>query len=104
MLERASKFIDGRCHHAGIRCALAERERKKISHTEAQYQVERFWMGALQRAVQEGDVEFGSLMAGQSVGLVEKIRPLREALFCLVEEAEAELRRLEERLFPKDDE
>lgn len=83
---------------------IQKRKSKEISHTEAQYQVERFWMGALQRAIQEGDVEFGSLMAGQSVGLVKKIRPLREALSCLIEEAEEELRRTKQRLFPEKDE
>lgn len=36
----------------------------------AQLEIEHFWAGALRRAVIEGDVENGSLMAGQSVGMV----------------------------------
>jgi len=37
------------------------------SKAEAQYGIEGFWSGRLRRAVEEGDVEQGSLMAGQSV-------------------------------------
>jgi enoyl-[acyl-carrier protein] reductase II len=43
----------------------------------------------------EGDVEQGSLMAGQSVGLVHQIRPVAEILALLVEQAEVALARLE---------
>jgi len=74
---------------------LAKREAGMISHGEAQYMVENFWSGALRRAVQEGDVESGSLMAGQSVGLVDKIRPLRESLDMLTDEARFELDRVQ---------
>ncbi|MFP4081506.1 MAG: hypothetical protein ACLFVG_01985, partial [Candidatus Aminicenantes bacterium] len=70
---------------------IQKRNQKEISHSEAQYQVEKFWMGALRRAVQEGDTEFGSLMAGQSVGLVHKIQPLKEATAYLIHDAELEL-------------
>ncbi len=36
----------------------------------AQLEIEHFWAGALRRAAIDGDVENGSLMAGQSVGMV----------------------------------
>ncbi len=36
----------------------------------AQLAIEHFWAGALRRAVIDGDVENGSVMAGQSVGMV----------------------------------
>lgn len=73
---------------------IQKRRNKEISHTDAQYQVENYWVGALRRAVQEGDVEFGSLMAGQSAGLVNQIKPLKEVLSGLVKEAEAELEKI----------
>ncbi|MCD6193230.1 MAG: hypothetical protein DRJ11_05140 [Candidatus Aminicenantes bacterium] len=73
---------------------IQKRRRREISHEEAQYQVENFWVGALRRAVQEGDVDYGSLMAGQSVGLVNQVRPLKAALAHLVKEAEEEWQRL----------
>jgi enoyl-[acyl-carrier protein] reductase II len=60
---------------------------------EAQARLEEFWVGALRRAVVEGDVEHGSLMAGQSVAFAKKIQPVREILDDLVTGAEAELAR-----------
>lgn len=77
---------------------LQKRKEEEISHSEAQYQVENFWMGALRRAVQEGDIEFGSLMAGQSVGLVNEIRSLKEALAYLIKGAEEELIQIKRKL------
>lgn len=73
---------------------IARRKNKEITQAEAQYEVENFWAGALHRAVEEGDIEGGSLMAGQSVGLVDRIRPLHEALAYLVQDAQKELQRL----------
>jgi len=70
---------------------LQKRRQGAITQAEAQYQVENYWVGALRRAVQEGDVDFGSVMAGQSVGLVDRIRPLAEALAFLRTGAEKEL-------------
>jgi enoyl-[acyl-carrier protein] reductase II len=70
---------------------LQKRRSGEISHADAQYQVEEFWVGALRRAIQEGDIEFGSLMAGQSVGLVHQVMPLKQALYGLVDEAETTL-------------
>ncbi len=55
---------------------------------EAQMSIEHYWGGALRRSVIEGDVENGSLMAGQSVGLVKKIEPVQEIINTLVEQAE----------------
>ncbi len=73
---------------------IQKRRNNEISHGEAQFEVEKFWMGALRKAVQDGDVDFGSVMAGQSVGLMDKVRPLREALDLLIEEADLELGRI----------
>ena len=53
----------------------------------AQLEIEHFWAGALRRAVIEGDVENGSLMAGQSVGMVTKIQPMQEIIDELVTQA-----------------
>ena len=47
---------------------------------EAQLQIEHYWAGALRRAVIDGDVEHGSLMAGQSVGMVTKEEPVAEII------------------------
>ena len=52
-----------------------------------------FWAGALRRAVIDGDVENGSLMAGQSVGMVTREEPVAEIIAQLMSEAEAALER-----------
>ncbi|MEN3748499.1 nitronate monooxygenase [Sphingomonas sp. HF-S3] len=59
----------------------------KLAMMEAQLQIEHYWAGALRRAVIDGDVENGSLMAGQSVGMVTKEEPLVDILATLMAEA-----------------
>jgi enoyl-[acyl-carrier protein] reductase II len=63
----------------------------KLDKKEAQLKIEHFWAGALKRAVIDGDVENGSVMAGQSVGMVDKIQPTREIIADLIAQAEAHL-------------
>lgn len=77
---------------------LKKLETEEITREKAQYEVEKFWIGALQRAVQDGDVDRGSLMAGQGVGLVHEVRPMKEVIRTLVADAEEELLRVEGRL------
>ncbi|MGD9367389.1 MAG: nitronate monooxygenase [Desulfobacteraceae bacterium] len=65
-----------------------------IDRQEAQHEAERFWVGALKNAVIDGDVDKGSIMAGQSVGLVNKVMPLQEIIEEFLKDGEAELQRL----------
>ncbi|MCP5368794.1 MAG: nitronate monooxygenase [Hyphomicrobiales bacterium] len=46
-------------------------DRGEVSAEAVQERAEHFWAGRLRRAVVNGDVEEGSLMAGQGVGLVK---------------------------------
>jgi len=62
-----------------------------IEMAEAQLQIEHYWAGALRRAVIDGDVETGSVMAGQSVGMVSREEPVAEIIRELVDEAAAAL-------------
>lgn len=64
-----------------------------IAMEEAQLQIEHYWAGALRRAVIDGDIEHGSLMAGQSVGMVTKEEPVVEIVAALLAESEAALNR-----------
>ena len=73
---------------------LSKLDNNLIDRYEAQYKVEEFWAGALRQAVIEGDITSGSLMAGQSVGLVDKIQPLNEIISEVVNDAESEFQRL----------
>jgi enoyl-[acyl-carrier protein] reductase II len=63
----------------------------KLDQKEAQLKIEHFWAGALRRAVVDGDVDSGSLMAGQSVGMVTREQPTVEIIDELVEQALAAL-------------
>ncbi len=54
-----------------------------------QLEIEHYWAGALRRAVIDGDVESGSLMAGQSVGMVEKEEPVAAIIETLLAQANA---------------
>ena len=62
-----------------------------IEMAEAQLQIEHYWAGALRRAVIDGDVEAGSVMAGQSVGMVSREEPVAAIINELVDEAAAAL-------------
>ena len=62
-----------------------------IEMAEAQLQIEHYWAGALRRAVIDGDVDSGSVMAGQSVGMVTREEPVAAILQELANQAAAAL-------------
>ena len=63
----------------------------KVEQKDAQLEIEHFWAGALKRAAIDGDVEHGSVMAGQVVGLVKCEQPTAEIIQELVDQAVAAL-------------
>jgi enoyl-[acyl-carrier protein] reductase II len=67
--------------------------RGEVAQKDAQLEIEHFWAGALRRAAIDGDVETGSLMAGQSVGMVTGEQKLQDILDELVAQAVAALER-----------
>lgn len=66
----------------------------KVDMGQAQLEIEHYWAGALRRAVIDGDVENGSLMAGQSVGMVTAEEPVTAIIGTLLEQAAAALARM----------
>lgn len=80
--------------NAGTR-AFIERQRDIIERVNrgemaqkaAQLEIEHYWAGALRRAVIDGDVEHGSVMAGQSVGMVTREQSTEDILAELVAQA-----------------
>jgi enoyl-[acyl-carrier protein] reductase II len=64
-----------------------------VDMMEAQLQIEHYWAGALRKAVIDGDVEGGSLMAGQSVGMVTKEEPVADIIAQLMAQAAEALER-----------
>ncbi len=83
--EGTRRFL---AHQSAVRDRFLAGE---LSREAAQLEIEHFWAGALRRAVIEGDVETGSVMAGQSVGMVGAIQPIAEIIAELETEATAAL-------------
>jgi enoyl-[acyl-carrier protein] reductase II len=77
---------------------LKKLENKEITREEAQFEVERYWVGGLRKAVIDGDIDNGSLMAGQSVGLMYKVQPMKDIIQEMVSEAEKELQAVKNNL------
>jgi enoyl-[acyl-carrier protein] reductase II len=85
--EGTRRFLE---HQAAV---LARFRAGEVDQKAAQLEIEHFWAGALRRAVIDGDIENGSLMAGQSVGLVTDEQPAAAIIAELVAQAEAALER-----------
>lgn len=66
---------------------IARFQAGELDQETAQLEIEHFWAGALRRAVIDGNIDEGSLMAGQSVGLVTKEQPTAEIIADLVAQA-----------------
>jgi enoyl-[acyl-carrier protein] reductase II len=79
--EGTKRFME---HQAVV---LARFQAGTVDKDAAQLEIEHFWAGALRRAAIDGDVETGSLMAGQSVGMVTKEQSTAEIIKDLIEEA-----------------
>ncbi len=60
----------------------------ELNKEQAQLSIEHFWAGALRRAVIEGNVEDGSVMAGQSVGMVTSVQTVPAVIAELIAQAE----------------
>lgn len=68
------------------------REYLKLERSGAdKMELEKFTLGALKKAVFQGDIKKGSLMAGQVASMVDEIRPLSEILSKLEKDYEAVL-------------
>lgn len=69
------------------RTVIEEFSKGNLDQKAAQLEIEHFWAGSLRRAVVDGDIENGSLMAGQSVGMVTKEQSIQEIINELVSQA-----------------
>jgi len=90
---RALKNAGGELFNAKQREVAKALDEGMVEMAEAQLQIEHYWAGALRRAVIEGDIEHGSVMAGQSVGMVTKEEPVADIIAMLLDEAELALER-----------
>ena len=90
---RALKNASTEAFMARQREVAAQVDAGELDLAAGQLAIEHYWAGALRRAVVDGDVESGSLMAGQSVGMVTKVEPVTSIIADLVAEAEASMQR-----------
>ncbi len=89
----------GLANFGALQLRLLKEMHDGIIHREqAQAEVEKYWIGALRKAVVDGDVEYGSLMAGQSVGLAKDILPVKALIERLLSEASDELNSVKNKL------
>lgn len=84
---RALKNAGGELFTAKQREVAQALDEGSVAMAEAQLQIEHYWAGALRRAVIDGDIEHGSVMAGQSVGMVTKEEPVATIIETLMAEA-----------------
>jgi len=89
------RAIENKASKAFIRFqieTIADYRAGRLDKKEAMLKIEHFWAGALKKAVIEGDVDNGSLMAGQSVGMVRQIEPVHTIIHDLLRQAESYLK------------
>ena len=91
-----STTVTGRSQGAPVRIIKNEMAREYLK-LEAQgadrEELEKITLGGLRRAVTDGDVVRGSVMAGQVCGQLKEIRPVADILKSLYEDAKAVLKK-----------
>ena len=89
--------VTGRTVGAPVRILKNQMSREYLAKEKAgadKMELEKYTLGSLRRAVFEGDVKTGSLMAGQVAGMLQEIRPLRTILEELYSDYQATVRNL----------
>ena len=79
----------------GIKNELTKRYHELEEQSSTLMELEELTLGSLRRAVYDGDVENGSVMAGQIAGLVNEIRPVKNIIEDVIIEAREVLRKTE---------
>ena len=88
--------VTGRTHGHPIRCLRNKmtREYLKLEQEGKSFEeLEYLTLGSLRKAVQEGDINEGTVMAGQIAGMIQKEQTCREMIEEMTAQAEALLKR-----------
>lgn len=72
----------------GIKNELTKRYHELEEKSSTLMELEELTLGSLRKAAYEGDVENGSIMSGQIAGLVNEIRPVKDVIEGIFEEAQ----------------
>ena len=86
-----STVVIGRINGSPTRVIKNNMAREYVRQEKAgldKMELEKYTLGALRRAVFDGDTKTGSLMAGQAVGQLKELRPIREILKEMVSDCE----------------
>lgn len=92
-------IVTGRIAGTPVRILKNRMAREYVSREKAgadKMELEHYTLGSLRRAVLEGDVDTGSLMAGQVAGQLHQIRPLRVIFEELMSQCNTQLAALSE--------
>ena len=79
----------------GIKNELTKKYHELEERSSTLMELEELTLGSLRRAVYDGDVENGSVMAGQIAGLVNEIRPVKNIIEDVIKEAREGLEKTE---------
>jgi enoyl-[acyl-carrier protein] reductase II len=93
--------VTGRTTGAPVRALKNKltREYERLEKSGASFdEIEALGVGGLRRAFQEGDVEMGSLMAGQSAAMVQKIEPCADIIKSYFDGTEAVIEEINSKL------
>lgn len=93
-----STTLTGEKFGAPVRCIkneLTKRYHELEEQSSTLMELEELTLGSLRRAVYDGNVENGSVMAGQIAGLVNEIRPVKNIIEDVIKEAREVLERTE---------
>ena len=92
-----STVVTGRITGTPVRIIKNAMSREYVKQEKAgadKMELEKFTLGSLRRAVFEGDVKTGSLMAGQVVGQINEIRTIEEIFEDMYNGCEAVVKKL----------
>lgn len=82
-------------HEVRVIANRLSREFKKLAEKGASWEeFERLGTGKLRAAAKEGDVENGSVMAGQAAGLVKEVLPAKDIIASFIREAREVVQKL----------
>jgi enoyl-[acyl-carrier protein] reductase II len=86
-----STVVTGRGTGAPVRVIKNKMSRQYLEMTKhgdiSLEEIEKLTLGSLRRAVYDGDMDTGSIMAGQSAGLVKQIKPVKDILSAIYDES-----------------
>ena len=92
-------IVTGRIGGTPVRVLKNRMSREYVRQEKAgadKMELEKYTLGSLRRAVFEGDIATGSLMAGQVAGMLHEVRPVAEILDELWESGRQRMHSLSE--------